>query len=234
MRLRTSVWLFLAAAWLVIMAGWAAVESQGEALALQRVGLPVVFRRATVPKPKRTPPSGTLIFADDFDDGTMSGWAAASGQWSNPRDYLHGQDEHPPLRTVRAIKAVSGSDVGFEATVRVISGYTGGLLFRCNADGTRGYEVGISPMDNLLKLGVLGELYASLATSPLTVEPGRAYVVRVEADGSGLAVYLDGVKRLSATDSTYASGYFGTVIRGAWYASRGICEYDDMMAWELP
>ena len=38
----------------------------------------------------------------------------------------------------------------YEGTVTLVSGYTGGLLLRTSADGTLGYEIGLSTVDNQL------------------------------------------------------------------------------------
>ena len=88
--------------------------------------------------------------------------------------------------------------------------------------------------DNQFRLGVLTPGYASLANSPVVVQTGHAYRIKVVANGSLIEVYLDGVKRLSATNTQYASGQFGVVVRGGWYSQQGIANFDDLKAWALP
>jgi hypothetical protein len=94
--------------------------------------------------------------------------------------------------------------------------------------------VGLSTVDNQLKLGVLAPGYGQLAYALVTVQYGRAYRVKIVANGSLIEVYLDGVKLLSATDSTYASGHFGVIVRGGYYAYQGIANFDNLEARALP
>ncbi|MCW6005981.1 hypothetical protein K1W54_15545 [Micromonospora sp. CPCC 205371] len=50
-----------------------------------------------------------------------------------------------------------------------------------------------------------------IAVYPTTVLPGRAYHLRVRADGPRLRVYLDrgAIPIIDAVDAAYASGLFG-------------------------
>jgi hypothetical protein len=48
------------------------------------------------------------------------------------------------------------------------------------------------------------------------------------ANGSTIEAYLDGVKRLTVTDTTYSSGRLGAVLFQA------TATYDDLEAWEMP
>ena len=89
-------------------------------------------------------------------------------------------------------------------------------------------------MDNRFKIGVLFPNFGQLAYSPVVVQYGHAYRIKVVANGSLIEAYLDGVKLLTATNSQYSSGQFGAVVRGGWYSQQGIADFDDLEAWALP
>ena len=70
--------------------------------------------------------------------------------------------------------------------------------------------------------------YQVLASYAMTVQRNHPYKVKVVANGSTIEAYLDGVKRLTVTDSTYSSGQGGVMLFQA------TATYDDLKAWELP
>ncbi len=202
-----------------------------------KMHLPIIMKQHVVPGPTPTPtPTSTPspIFSDDFEDGLLTGWTANQGVWTNPGTYMRGQDTEPPAYEIRNVKSATGAAFTYEGTVTLVSGYTVGLIFRCSADGTLGYEVGLSAVDNQFKLGVLAPNYGLLAQTPVTVQYGRAYRIKVVANGSLIEVYLDGVKLLSATDTHYSSGQFGVIVRGGSYAYQGTANFDDLEARALP
>ena len=82
--------------------------------------------------------SQTLIFADDFSNGTLTGWTSSGGTWTNPGGYMQGVYLSD---TVWNMKAISGTDVVYQGKVNLLSGNAVGLVFRSSANGASSYAV---------------------------------------------------------------------------------------------
>ena len=166
----------------------------------------------------------TLIFSDDFDDGTLTNWTPNLGTWTNPGTYMRGEYA---LGNAWNVHSSTGSDIVYEGTVNLLSGNAVGLVFRSSADGTSSYDVILDAVVNVFKISKRTP-YQVLASYPMTVQRNHPYTVKVVANGSTIEAYLDGVKRLTVTDSTYSSGQLGVVLFQA------TATYDDLQAWETP
>jgi hypothetical protein len=172
--------------------------------------------------PTATP--GALILTADFNDGQLAGWTANHGTWSNPGTYMQGAYDSD---TAWNIHSASASNLVYEGTVSILSGNAVGLSFRSSADGTSSYDVILDVVQNLFKISKRSP-YRTLAWDGVTLERNHAYRIKVVANGNTIEAYLDGVKRLTVTDSTYTSGQLGVMLH------RGTASYDDLMAWSTP
>ena len=171
-------------------------------------------------------PGSTLLFADDFQDGDLAGWTATGGEW-NIRD----KDMYGALLdgTVWNMRAEAGSNIIFEGKLCPWSGHAGpGLTIRASADGSSSYDVTLDAVAHAFQLCRRSpyQLLDSYAMPELWY--GDWHEVKIVAVGSLIQGYLDGVKRLEATDSTYASGQLGVTVDHA--GGR----FDDLRAWSLP
>jgi len=181
------------------------------AIAGYRIYLPLVM--------KNYPP---LIFADDFNNGTLTGWTPSSGTWTNPGSYMRGEYASG---TVWNMKSASGTNVVYEGKVNLLSGYAVGLTFRSSADGTSSYAVILDTVQGF-KISRYSP-HQILVSYPMTVQYNHWYTIKIVASGSTLEAYLDGVKRLTATDTTYTGGQLGVMLH------RATATYDDLHAWEM-
>jgi len=175
----------------------------------------------STPTPTTTP--CTLLFQDNFNSGTLTGWTANKGSWLNPGTYMRGTNT---LSGAWNIKNVSGSDFVYEGTVTLRSGNAVGLTFRSNSDGTQSYDLIMDYVDQEIKLSKRSP-YQKLvgAKRQGIVEYNRAYQLKVVAQGNLLEGYVDGRKLVySTTDTTFSSGQFGV------YVFRGSAEFDDLRA----
>jgi len=121
------------------------------------------------------------------------------------------------------IRDVTGADFIYEGNVTLKSGNAVGLTFRSSADGASSYDAILDIVDGAFKLSKRPP-YNVLASSPMSVQRDRVYHIKVIAQGDKIEAYLDGVKRLEVTDSTYASGRFGVIL------FRAAATYDDLRA----
>ncbi len=176
--------------------------------------LPLVLKYAPIP----------IAFSDDFDDGDLAGWTPNHGTWTNPGDHMRGQYASGNAWNMRSEE---GTNFVYEGTVNLLSGNAVGLTFRSSADGTSSYDVILDAVDNVFKISKRPP-YTVLASYHMTVQRNHPYHIAVVAHGDEIEGYLDGVKRLTATDGTYSSGKFGVIL------FRATAAYDDLRAYHLP
>lgn len=184
--------------------------------ARQQVYLPIVLRSYL--------PAQTLIFDDDFEDGTLTGWTPHLGSWANPGDHMRGKYN---LGNAWNIRSSTGGNIIYEGTVKLLSGNAVGLVFRSSANGTSSYDVILDAYDNVFKISKRPP-YTILDSVAMPVQRNHAYKIKVVANGSTIQAYLDGVHLLTATDSTYNSGNLGVML------FRSDATYDDLKAWATP
>lgn len=125
------------------------------------------------------------------------------------------------------IHASTASDLVYTGTVTLLSGRGGGLVFRSSADGMSSYDLILDPVNSVLKLSKRPP-YEVLDSYPMTVQNDHPYMLKVVANGNTLEGYLDGVKVLTATDTTYTDGHLGVIL----FISTAT--YDDLAAYRLP
>jgi len=165
-----------------------------------------------------------IIFSDDFEDGTLTGWTSNNGTWTNPGTYMRGEYT---LGNGWNIHSSTGGNIVYQGTVNLLSGNAVGLVFRSSADGTSSYDVILDAVDGAFKISERPP-YQVLDSYSMTVERNHPYTIKVVADGSTIEAYLDGVKRLTVTDGTYSSGQLGVIL------FQSTATYDDLQAWETP
>lgn len=168
----------------------------------------------------------TMKVQDDFGDDNAVGWHTyGDAQWSATRGAYSAAGAGG-----LALQDTNFSDLVYEADVTLTHGRgASGLAFRVTEPGTggegfRGYYADLTT--NGLVLGKsTGEQRTELARARFRVAVGRAHHVKIEAIGSSIKVYVDGMAkpRLSVTDGSFASGANGVRagLRGAGNAAGG-------------
>ncbi|PYI56616.1 right-handed parallel beta-helix repeat-containing protein [Paenibacillus flagellatus] len=149
-------------------------------------------------------------YTADFENGGTAGWNAVSGSWQIAQGATR---EYRQTGTAFALSALAGgtwNDFALKARVKIdsASGAGGGfahLNFRYR-DADNYYFVYLNDNNAIeIKKKVAG-VQTSLAYKPYLVSLGREYRVQVVVSGSHIDLYINGVKELSATDSSFASG----------------------------
>lgn len=162
------------------------------------------------------------LFADNFDDGDLAGWNANGGTWQNTGTAVSGNSEGD---TWNIYQNVDASNFVFSGDVTLKSGNAAGISFRASNDGTRGYDVIIDKVVGQLKLA--SRPYSLLTYTSMPVNYNTRYNLKVEAVGSNIKVYLDGVEKINFDSSTYSSGKFGM------FSFKGVADYDNFIAMEV-
>lgn len=173
-------------------------------------------------------------FSDDFEDGNADGWqtVGTGGNWTVEYDESFGSKVYSQEDTTytttttydtywRSYGDGSWTDYIVEAKVKILSGGFApivGIFFRVQGDElTSGYYMFridartntgpalIKSPNTILAGGHSG--YPQFVNEPAVI--GQIYTLKVVVNGSSIKCYVDGVKKIEWTDSTYATGGIG-------------------------
>lgn len=143
-------------------------------------------------------------FADDFNraDSTNlgAGWVEVSGDWSIISNQLSSGNAGGTI-LLRAATAMASNDNFAQVTIAATTAASQGVACRTNINLSTGYlwrNNGTSW--DLFTLGT----FTLLATYAAAAAPGD--VAKVQAVGSTIKAFVNGVERASVTDTTYATG----------------------------
>ncbi|HYG22685.1 MAG TPA: beta-L-arabinofuranosidase domain-containing protein [Verrucomicrobiae bacterium] len=152
---------------------------------------------------------------ENFDAGWTERWTVFGGNWLVDEGALN--TVPASANGAKAIAmATDFTNFTYEAEVKVTSAGDAGLIFRASkpdigADAYRGYYVGISAERNQVELGLVNNSWQSLRTAPINIAAEKFHVLRVEANGPRLRVFVDGGLQpvIEHHDSTFSSGMVG-------------------------
>jgi pectate lyase len=163
-------------------------------------------------------------YFDGFDAGTPR-WTPVSGSWSVVTD---GSLVYKQATNTGVARSVTGESAWttakIQARVKALS-FTGtdnlvSLVGRYKDDGNF-YQLALRPTKIELRKVVAGA-WTTIASAALTLTTGTWYTVKLEATGTTLRGLVNGSQKVSATDSSHATGRagFGTFNAAA--------EFDDL------
>lgn len=156
------------------------------------------------------------IFNDDFNGGgTLPGWTAVSGTWTNTG--VAGQGTNGQIMKDN----FTASDFIYEADFKLTAGI-GQLTFRGNGDASNGYNLALG--GGTIKLYTFP--YVVLATPAYTFDTNTWYHIKVVANGTSIKVYFNNAETpvIDIIDATFSSGRFGM------NAYAGTFEFDNVKA----
>jgi hypothetical protein len=159
-------------------------------------------------------------------------WNFAPGSWSV--DYSTG---NPRIRQqnatgdASAVTVVNANDqiIQTRATLNSFASGSGTRWFGIMAryvDSANYYYVTVRRENTISLRKMVNGTITVLDTAPLTVTPGSAYNLRLEAIGNSLRAYVNGNLLVEASDTTHKSGKYGLVM----YSAKAT--YEDFTAWE--
>jgi hypothetical protein len=163
-----------------------------------------------------TPPSGSVLFSDNFESGA-SKWTADSGSYflarlSNGNHRLLVENLYGEVSRAVAGSA-SWTNTSVQGTITLLNNYGGTvtLLARVQDDSHLyffGYSEGLGAWAIWRENGP-GTTTLLARGAAFTMQPNVDYVVRADLNGSSLALSVNGVLQVTATDSTFTSGKIG-------------------------
>nr|WP_226894709.1 beta-L-arabinofuranosidase domain-containing protein [Luteolibacter marinus] len=160
-------------------------------------------------------------FSDSFAAGHHDGWIFYGGGWFVRDGALQAaSNAHSGSSGLAGVKAVNPAarfrDLAYEGKVTVNESGDAGLIFRVGdaaigADTYRGYYAGISVERGEVILGKADNAWAELAAAAMPLKAGDDHVIRVEAKGSRIRVFVDDMNRpkIEVEDDSFADGCIG-------------------------
>ena len=165
-------------------------------------------------------------FSDDFNraDSTDlgAGWVEVSGDWSIVSNRLSPGNAGGTI-ILRAATAMATSDHYVQITIATTTAASQGIWARGNSNITSGYlwRNNGSTWD---LFSVVGGSFTNIGT--YSAAAGAGDVAKIQVQGTTITGYVNGVSRVSVTDSAVASGT-NVGVRGE---STNLLSYDDFSA----
>ncbi|MFB7605276.1 hypothetical protein [Streptomyces gardneri] len=145
-------------------------------------------------------------FTDDFNrpDSTSlgAGWVEVSGDWSIASGQLSPGNDGGTI-ILRAAGAMDGNDNYAQATIAATTAASQGVWCRGNAGITNGY-LWRNDGTSWNLFSVVSSTFTSIGSYAAAAAPGD--IMRVQAVGTTVKGFVNGVERVSVTDTAVASG----------------------------
>ncbi|MFE0651042.1 hypothetical protein ACFVZH_20875 [Streptomyces sp. NPDC059534] len=165
-------------------------------------------------------------FADDFNRADSSNlgasWVEVSGDWSIVSGQLSPGNDGGTI-ILRAAAAMDSSDHSAQVTIAATTAASHGVWCRGNAGFSSGYLWRNDGSEWTL-FSVVSSTFTAIGSYTAAAAPGD--VAKVQAVGSTIKGYINGVERVSVTDTAVASG---TSV-GIRTTSAGAIRFDDFAA----
>lgn len=169
-------------------------------------------------------------FSDDFNRADSSNlganWVEVSGDWSIVSNQLSPGAAGGTI-VLRAATVMAGNNNYAEVTIAATAAVSHGVWCRGNSDITSGY-LWRNDGTSWDLFSVVGGSFANIGTFAGAASPGD--IAKVEADGSTIKGYVNGVERVSVTDTNVATG---TSV-GIRSESSGSVLFDDFTGADVP
>jgi hypothetical protein len=160
-------------------------------------------------------------FGDGFQNNSSGNWTSLSGSWSLTSD-VSGDTIDVSNKVLKQsgtgiAETVTGSTYSNATITAAVKAYnnnlanaSAGLVARANSDFSNKYTLRINFNMNKIQLyKQVGSIWTNLGEANLTATPGTWYLLKLEMKGSSLKGYVNGVKKISVSDSSLTSGYIG-------------------------
>jgi hypothetical protein len=162
-----------------------------------------------VPAPK--------TFSDDFADGDYKNWIPyGSGWFVRNGIFQMNTTEGGNTGSKAIVPSTHFKDLIYQAEVSLDDAGDSGLIFRVSnasigADAYRGYYAGISAEKKQVVLGKSDQAWTELKTAPMEIGATKPHVIRVEAKGKSIKVFVDDMTspKITAEDGSFSEGSIG-------------------------
>src|ERR1044072_4222710 len=145
------------------------------------------------------------VFTDDFnraDGAPGSGWVLVSGPWTIISQQLSAGAAGGTV-VIRAPTAMASSDHSAQITIAATTSASQGVWCRGNSDLTSGYVLRNNGSSWAL-FSVVGGTFTSIGTYAAAAAPGD--VAKIQVAGSTITAYINGISRISVTNTAVTTG----------------------------
>jgi fructan beta-fructosidase len=163
--------------------------------------------------------------------GNLTNWQTVNGSWTDTRDGKQGRGE----KASYAMTAKTEKDFVYEADIKLSESAigTGGLAFRSNKDGSKGYVASLDAVSDVVRL-YNSSNNETIAAYRTPIEPGKTYRMKVAASGSDITVYLGDKPVITASDKAYKKGRFGLFVQNDTFFFQNVTVSEKSLEWPLP
>ncbi|MGG1516595.1 sugar-binding protein [Paenibacillus oryzisoli] len=161
--------------------------------------------------------SAATLFSDDFEDGDAAGWSIVNGGATNfsvvSDDTMVYKIQYASGGITEKI-AVAGNagwtNYAVEAKVKLLSGSNAAVIARyVNKDNF--YVLRIDSSNDKLELSKrVNGTFSLLSETAMTLNSNTAYTLKLSVNGTNLIGFVDGVQKISASDTAFSAGKIGT------------------------
>jgi hypothetical protein len=160
-------------------------------------------------------PSGTLVFSQNFEDGTTSGFSLRDGNWRVIRkksgqvlEFTAVGTGWPAGTVYFGPSNISNVMIEFQVELKKLSGFY--LNFREQSNGDS-YVIGFDPNDKVIVWATTtyngsNWNFSPIESQPFTFQQDKWYRVRVEAKNEEIIITIDGNRMLSGFDAQFSNG----------------------------
>lgn len=190
----------------------------------------------------RTPP----VMDDPLSGPNHFGWDNYTGQGGNTRCFFSNGQLHsvaePGYFSPCYAKATNYQDFVLRVKMTIISGHSGGLVFRADSTNDKGYQFRISTDGTYILNRILLDQQGNIQSNGLTVTRGSSASIQMGANqtnqlailtqGQTIALFINGKYVTNMTNSTYQSGQIGIYVDSDANMVEGA--FTDLQVWKLP
>ncbi|OAS18695.1 sugar-binding protein [Paenibacillus oryzisoli] len=161
--------------------------------------------------------TAATLFSDDFEDGDATGWSIVNGGATNftvvSDDTMVYKIQYASGGITEKL-AVAGNagwtNYAVEAKVKLLSGSNAGVIARyVNKDNF--YVLRIDSTNDKLELSKrVNGTFSLISDVAMTLNANTAYTLKLSVNGANITGSVDGVQKISATDSAFSAGKIGT------------------------
>ena len=161
------------------------------------------------------PTLGTLIFSQNFEDGSTSGFSLRDGNWQVIREKTKQVLEFTatgigwPAGTLYfGPSNISNVVIEFQVELKKLSGFY--LNFREQSNGDS-YVIGFDPNDKVIVWATTifdgsNWNFSPIESQPFTFQQDKWYRIRVEINNEEVTIIIDGNRTISGFDSRFLNG----------------------------
>lgn len=151
-----------------------------------------------------------VLFQNDFNDGNADGWVSDGGTWTVADGAYLQSNKSGSAMAFAGDMAWTDYEVEVKVTP-VETSKNVAVMLSGRADGAANRYIGAYNAGKLTINRRIAGNDSVLAEGSYTMSVGTTYTMKLVFQGNNIALYMDGVKQLGTTDSTYASGKIGLV-----------------------